>query len=378
MAAMELQQVVDDELSRYSGPVLIFDRERIRANLIGLGKAFGGNPGGMLFAVKSFSHAEILQTVWETGVGFEVSNEREYRLLPRDLSLRTVSLNSPLREDPAEFVECGNRLHVHLESVPDRTIIGAPSDGSYCLRLDHKSLPLDSSLLVERDRPSRFGVSWSSFLESAPLFREGILSGVHVHNGSEVNTAAFYRAALKLLLDSCEENQIPLRYVNLGGGLHPIAQAELEKLLGDLHSTAGELPIFIEPGHVICREAGFLLCKVHDVRPFGGQRYHVTIDASYDSHAKWSQPSWTGPDELGIEKLDHREIPAPQEGFQILRFVGASCFERDQLGIFRIPQRGSVPPIAPGDPIILSNINGYSYAWNKGFNGVPPAKLRIV
>jgi len=375
---MNLQQIVDDELRRYSGPVLIFDREQIRSNLIGLGKAFGANPGGMLFAVKSFPHADILQTVWETEGGFEVSNEREYQLLPRDLIGRTVSLNSPLRVDPARFVEHGNRLHVHLERGPDHTIIGAPSDASYCLRLNHKSLPLDSSLLIESDRSSRFGAFWGSFLESAPLFREGILSGVHIHNGSEANTAAFYRAALKLLLDFSEENQIPLRYVNLGGGLHPIAQTELEKLLGDLHGMAGELPIFIEPGHVICRGAGFLLCKVHDVRPFGGQRYQVTVDASYDCHAKWSQPSWTGPDELGIKKLDHRKIPAPQEGFQILRFTGASCYERDQLGIFRIPQQGSLPPIKPGDPIIFSNINGYSYAWNTSFNGVPPAKLRIV
>ena len=74
---MNLQQIVDDELRRYSGPVLIFDREQIRSNLIGLGKAFGANPGGMLFAVKSFPHADILQTVWETEGGFEVSNERE-------------------------------------------------------------------------------------------------------------------------------------------------------------------------------------------------------------------------------------------------------------------------------------------------------------
>jgi diaminopimelate decarboxylase len=375
---VDLKQIVNEELDRYAGPVLIFDKARIRANLTCLVESLGGDAGRVLFAVKSFPLPEILTMAWEVGVGFEVSNQREYQLLPRELSGRTVSLNSPLREGPSGFLEFGNRLNIHLDAAPDRYIGPLPSGSSFCLRLSHKSLPVDPSLLIERDRPSRFGVPWDSFLAAAPLFQQGILRGVHVHNGSEVNTAAFYRAALKLIINTSQEHGIPLRYVNLGGGFHSIAQAELEQLLNDLHTTAGELSVFIEPGHVLCREAGFLLSKVHEVRPFGGGRYHVTVDASYDCHAKWSHPSWGLPVDLDIVKLPHREIPAPRPGFQILRITGSSCYEHDQLGIFCLPERSPTPPLKPGDPIVLSNINGYSYAWNTGFNGILPARLRLV
>jgi len=73
--------------------------------------------------------------------------------------------------------------------------------------------------------------------------------------------------------------------------------------------------------------------------------------------------------------MPHKNIPKPKQGFNFIIFTGATCYERDQLGIFRV--KGSVLPIKPGDPILLSNINGYSFAWQTGFNGVPKAKVRF-
>ena len=73
----------------------------------------------------------------------------------------------------------------------------------------------------------------------------------------------------------------------------------------------------------------------------------------------------------------NHEIPDPEKGFRLFVFSGATCYEKDQLGIFKIANNNSVLPIAPSDPILLSNINGYSFAWNKGFNGVQKAKVRF-
>ena len=180
-----------------------------------------------------------------------------------------------------------------------------------------------------------------------------------------------------MILDVAKKDQIPLRYVNLGGGFHPIPQPQLMYLLSELRKSAGELPIFIEPGHVLCRNAGFLLCKVHAVRPFGGERYHITLDASYDCHAKWSYPSWAGPESCEITKMPHQKIPGPEPGYKFLIFTGATCYERDQLGIFRVTENGPALPVAPGDPVLLSNVNGYSFAWNTGFNGVSKARVKF-
>ena len=375
---VDLTPIINSELARYGGPVLIYDTSRIRANIVELTEAFGGDPTHVFFAVKSFPTPCIIRQAWEAGIGFEVSTEREYQLLPKDLSGRTVSLTGPLPQKPARFLALGNQLQVQLEVPGGRENRTGATHCHFGLRLDHKSMPVDASLLVEKDRPSRFGVSWEVFLDSAPLFRNGVLSGVHLHNGSEVNTAEFYRAALQMILWAEKNNGIRLRYANLGGGFHSIPQADLVQLLSDLRNDAGDLPIFIEPGHVLCRNAGFLLCRAQSVRPFGGERYHVTLDASYDCHAKWSRPSWAGPEDLQIVKMPYQTIPTPEPGFLFLVFTGATCYEKDQLGIFRVPQMASGPPVAPGDPILLSNINGYSFAWNTEFNGVPKATVRFV
>jgi diaminopimelate decarboxylase len=85
-----------------------------------------------------------------------------------------------------------------------------------------------------------------------------------------------------------------------------------------------------------------------------------------------------GPENLLIVKMPYQKIIAAQPGFQFFIFTGATCHESDQLGIFRVAQNGSVPPVAPIDPILLSNINGYSFAWNTEFNGVPKARVRFV
>ena len=372
---MELESIIEDEVRHYTGPILIYDTSRIRANLDEFIEAMGHNPAGILFAVKSFPALPIISKAWEAGLGFEVSNEREYRLLPKNLSGRTVSLNNPLCENTDRFLEFGNLLQAQVDMPPGLKSGVPPTGCGFSLRLSHKSLPIDPSLILEPDRPSRFGVSWESFLSSAPLYRKGVLSGVHLHNGSEQNTPAFYRGALEVILDVVRKDQIPLQYVNLGGGFHPIPQPQLMYLLSELRKSAGELPIFIEPGHVLCRNAGFLLCKVHEVRPFGGERYHITLDASYDCHAKWSYPSWTGPVSCEITKMPYQKIPEPEPGYKFLIFTGATCYERDQLGIFRVTENGSALPVAPGDPVLLSNINGYSFAWNTGFNGVSKARV---
>jgi len=310
-------------------------------------------------------------------MGFEVSAEREYRLLPKDLSGRTVSVTSPLGEYSERFLEFGNRLQVQIDTPSGRNSGAQRARCQFGLRFNHQLLPIDSSVLAEPDRPSRFGVSWESFLASAPLFRDGFLSGVHLHNGSEANTSAFYRAALNVILMAAKDHRIPLRYVNIGGGFHPIPQLKLVELLNELHKLAGEVPIFIEPGHVLCRNSGYLLCKAYNVRSLGGQRYYVTLDASYDCHAKWSRPSWAGPENLQIDKMPYQNIPAAESGFQFIIFTGATCYERDQLGIFRVVKNGSALPVAPDDLILLSNINGYSFAWNTGFNGVAKARVRF-
>jgi diaminopimelate decarboxylase len=374
---MTIEDVSRDEWERYEAPVLLYDIARIRANISELAAACAGNPGHMLFAVKSFPAARILVMAYEIGMGFEVSAEQEYQMLPSDLSGRIVSLNSPFPLSSDRFLWAGNLLQNQQNSLAEAKRYKASDRCHPGLRLNHQTLPIDPTLICIQERPSRFGITWQSFLESAPLFREGVVSGVHLHNGSEQNSAGFYLAALRTILEAAAQFRIPLDYVNLGGGYHSIPQPELVQLLTELHRIAGDVPLFIEPGHILCRDAGFLLCQVRSIRDLGGERYFVNLDASYDCHTRWSYPSWTNLANCAITKMPYQRIPDPEPGYILLILTGATCHEKDQLGVFRMVRDGTTLPIKPNDPILLSNINGYSFAWNTEFNGVPKAKVRF-
>ena len=94
---------------------MIYDTSRIHANLLALTEAFGHDPTRILFAVKSFPAPTIISLIDHAGLGFEVSTEREYRLLPENLIDRTVSLNTPLRIHPDRFLDYGNRLQNQID-----------------------------------------------------------------------------------------------------------------------------------------------------------------------------------------------------------------------------------------------------------------------
>jgi hypothetical protein len=116
---MTIEDVSRDEWERYEAPVLLYDIARIRANISELAAACAGNPGHMLFAVKSFPAARILVMAYEIGMGFEVSAEQEYQMLPSDLSGRIVSLNSPFPLSSDRFLWAGNLLQNQQNSLAE-------------------------------------------------------------------------------------------------------------------------------------------------------------------------------------------------------------------------------------------------------------------
>ena len=370
-----MQLVLEEEAKRYVSPTQLFDIGRIRANLITFGDALGG-VGSLLFAVKSFPNPHVLRLAAEVGVGFEVSSLSEYDLLPEDLEGLTVSLNPAGPCDPRPFTTRRNRLHVNLNWVTTGKL---PSPGDGCelsLRLCHTDLELDEWNL-EEERPSRFGVTEKIFVKNGDLFRSGVMRGVHLHNGSEVNTTGFYISAIRRVLSLAHQHDIPVQFINLGGGFHPIPDRDLFTLLTQLDLEAAGVRLFAEPGHVLCRNAGYLICKAIDVRSIDGSRYHVILDTSYECHCKWSIPLWHPHSGLVAQRYPHNQVPTPEPGFDFVMFAGSSCYERDLMGVYRISTSRKFP-IEVDDIVIFKNLNGYSYAWNTSFNGIPEARLRLV
>lgn len=375
-----MKRHVDEALAElsttYSGPTLAYDVDAIAANVEQLGVAIG-DVARVLFAVKSFPSAEVLERVGAAGAGFEISALAEYALLPADLSGTRVSLNSPSPSDLDALVAKGNQLDVHLDYPEQLDGLSIPEAARAVLRLSHTGLGLGDDLVGNPMRASRFGSSLDVLLAQAADSGANSIAGVHLHNGSEVNTGDFYRAALEQIVQRAEDQEIALSSVNLGGGFHPIDDPELATLLADLSSLAGSMELLIEPGNIAARKTGYLLTQAIAVRDTHvGTHHHVTLDSSYESHAKWSIPTWA-PRNFAAERYPHNLIPEPEAGYEFVLFYGASCYEKDLMGVYRVPT-GQAAPIVRGDIVTFDDLNGYSFAWNKGFNGVPAAQVVLL
>ena len=364
-----LDEVIDDELSRYTGPVLLYDRRILGANMGALAEAVRPTDWPML-AVKSFPHPVVTEMAKQHRLGFEVSNLAEYQLLPNDLSGSNVSLGRATPVPPEPFTERGNRLTINTERY---TAPNAHPSVRHGLRLNFRDIPGVPD--AERLAFDRFGASWEEF---ADRLRSGAaVDGAHFHNASEVNSADSYLVALRAIRDLADAVGAPLEFINVGGGLHGVPASVRPGLLRQLTVEAGPRELHIEPGNALCDGAGHLLCRVEWVREWEKGCYYVGLDASYDCHAQWNYPSWVSLPGLPCEALPYRQLPSAAEGKHTIVFSGASCYNSDRLGVFRFDADGDVFPLSPGDPVVFADMNGYAWAWTVGFNGIPPADIRF-
>jgi len=368
---------MQQQVASYSQPVQIFEVDEVIRKVDQLTAPLR-RPQNLHFAVKSFPHEPLLRAVAERGVGFEVSNLVERRLLPAQVAGRTIAVNSPGLLDEHLFDDESVDYILHLDSDPQTMDLSKLPQARLGLRLNFRDIPARNPSADDTAPFERFGVPWSTFLESYRAFRDGVFSGVHFHNPSECNSAGSYRNAVEVITRAVADHGVPLEFVSVGGGFHAVADGEVTSLLTDLQEMLGSTDLFIEPGHVAANGAGYLLCSVVSVRRVEDGLYFVGVDASYGCHARWSQPRWSGLPGHPAHPLPYREPPTPVPGETTVAFTGASCNNSDRLGVFSLPSLGGQIPLDIGSPIVFSNINGYSFAWNSSFNGIPKAAVEFI
>lgn len=357
-------------------PMLVFDVGRITRSIDRMARGLG-HPGRVLAAVKSFPAPEVLAAARSRGTGFEVSALSEYDLLPDDLTGVTVSLNAPAPDRLERYLTRGNRLLVHLDDAQRARSLDVPVAAHLGVRVNASALRKAAGTTEGEPRHSRFGVDLDGLAAAAPLFRDGCLRGIHMHDGSEQNTPEVYRGALEQLLEAVDRLGFRPEWIDLGGGLHGVPEGAIESLLASLTRMAGDIPVLVEPGRVMSMDSGRLLARVLSVREVAPGQWLVTVNASYQCHARWQHLEWAGAPEFGATRLSFSDEAPPVPGCTRVSFVSATCIELDHLCVYELPVP-TRPPIEVGDVVVFRDIDGYAYGWNTGFNGVPRAAVRFL
>jgi diaminopimelate decarboxylase len=218
-------------------------------------------------------------------------------------------------------------------------------------------------------RTSKFGIPIEDAREA--YARAKALSGIRVvgvdcHIGSQITSLAPFEEALSrirgIVLDLRADGHA-IEVIDVGGGLGvdytgqdhpPTPEAYVEvvqKNVGDLEAT-----VVVEPGRALSANAGILLSRVLYRKANGNHRF-VIVDGGMNDYLR---PMLYGA-HARIETDPLR--PGPQAPVDV---VGPICESTDRFAKDR-----PLPPVEPGDLVVLRDVGAYGFCMSSTYNGRP-------
>lgn len=385
------------ELTPADGPQLVYDLARLEQTMREVMAAARAAQVQVLFAVKSFPLRPVLELAARHTDGFDLASPGELASVADLVASRhLVSVADPTQQTTPALAarwphltaaDGREELGDADARAPARCVISCEDPDALTLALQRcpraqLALRLSASLCGRSEASgsvqsgqghhrSRFGVdaapdggahlraSLTALVAQARA--HAVTPGLHLHASDMTATStARWLADARAALALAAEVGLDPSFLDLGGGWHgvPDVAATWAQLRAEL--PAG-LPIFVEPGRLLAREAGYAIGWVRAGRRLADRELRV-VDLSRVCHARWSQ----------LELV--AAAPRPGHGRKVL-LAGPTCYEDDVLGEWQLDDALALPP---GAPVVLRGVTGYAAAWNTGFGGLPAATVRFV
>jgi diaminopimelate decarboxylase len=337
--------------------------------------AFKGFPHLVCFAMKANANLAILRLFARLGAGADIVSGGElYRALKAGVDPGKV-VYSGVGKRPVEIRAAlsAGILLFNLESSQElgeiNRIAGRlKKKAPVGLRLNPDIDPQTHPYISTGLKRNKFGIDLKRALEDYRRARElpnlEVL-GVACHIGSQITEVGPFVEALerlKELIRRLKAMGIPIRYLDLGGGLgitydreeppHPDEYAGkiLEKLKG-LKCT-----LILEPGRVLVGNAGILVTKVLYTKDTEA-RHFIIVDAGMNDLAR---PSLYG-SYHGVRPVV--EGPRPEVTASL---VGPICESGDFLAKDR-----PMPAFASGELVAVMSAGAYGFSMSSNYNARP-------
>jgi diaminopimelate decarboxylase len=323
---------------------------------------------GLLAAVKAFPDHKVLEMAHAAGLGFDVSNANEMRLIMPLIGPSTrIQLCGPA---------WGKRDLELLHSLNAQTVAIADNHHQYELLL--KTAPKgQAGLRVElstflhssqfdSNKSSRFGIDSEQIPTCVDtLASKGWSVGLQVHDGLRPHTQKTFLELAWGLIKIAHKCSNPVSFFSLGGGIHYLTQGQRETLFCTLRALFGNRPVYFEPGGYLSSECGILIT---DIVSWKRNEDHLTliVGASNEAHLKWSKPRMLFPSKNGTHPIR-------------ATIYGNTCFEGDKIGEFSfVADEEFLKRFLERGICIFTNVSAYSFAWQVPFNGVPVLPLFLI
>lgn len=312
--------------------VVEFDLKKIKNNINKLKQLT--NNINFLFPVKCCYNPTVLEIINDSGMGFDVSNMNEFKIIEKYLTNQFVSANGPISH---ELCDCKYKnFHLIVNNIDD-------FDDNNGIRINFNS--------NDKFEYSRFGLDYKLLDEN---IRKKI-KYIHFHNSDHKNAEKCENIYEEI---KCILKYFPnLQIINIGGHLEDISFDEGIEYLNEVRKIIPEnIAVYAELGDFLFKDVGTLYTEVVGVR--NDDKFQVvTLNISKMANQRWTYPEY-------IEDTSDNELIRTI-------FGGNTCCETD------VYLETMAKPLKIGDKVVFRNISPYSYQWNISFNGIEKTEYRF-
>jgi diaminopimelate decarboxylase len=272
---------VDDIARKVGTPFYLYSHRALTRHFRVFDTAFADVPHILCFSVKSNSNIAILKIFVNEGGGMDVVSGGElYRALRAGTDPNKVVYSGVgKRVDEIESALKAGILMFNVESSQELAFINECAGrmgkkAGIALRINPDIDPMTHPHIATGLKGSKFGIDVERSLDEyrqAKILEHVDIIGVDCHIGSQVTEISPFLDAidrLKKLIYLLREEDIDIKYLDLGGGLGikydnetPPDPEEYARAVIDASKDIG-CTLILEPGRVIVGNAGILVSKV--------------------------------------------------------------------------------------------------------------------
>jgi len=386
-AALHCGRVSLESLARRFGtPLYVYSADAIAERLRLFQKALSGRDHLVCYAVKANSALAILKLLADRGAGFDIVSSGE---------LERVIAAAPEAADRVVFSGVGKTsaeidlalktgiLQFNVESEAELALLEARARklklrARFALRVNPDVFADTHPYISTGMSEHKFGIDIRrapAIYKSAAGSRWLQAYGVSVHIGSQIRSADPFGAAIERvskLVRQLRSEGIAIEVIDAGGGLGIDyhggafdAAAKVEEYSAALIRALGEFDgrLLIEPGRFLVAQAGALVARVLYVKRNGKKTFVITDAAMNDL----IRPA--------LYQAHHEIVPVRRRAGKprAVDVVGPVC----ETGDFFARDR-KLPPVAPGDLVVLLDAGAYGMAQSSNYNTRPrPAEVLV-
>ena len=339
--------------------------------------AFQNIPHIVAFAMKANSNLAVLRLMAKEGSGVDIVSGGElFRALKAGVSPAKIVFAGVGKK--AEEIRDALKADILMFNVESSAELQAINDvaasmgvkARVALRINPDIDPKTHPYISTGLKKSKFGIAADRAIEefkAAATFSHIEVVGLHAHIGSQLTQVAPFVESLKKVLamvQTLAEQGIPIRYLNIGGGLGITYSDETPPEPKDLAAAIFPLVrdlkciLIMEPGRVIVGNAGVLLTKVLYTKDGETKRFLI-VDAAMNDLIR---PS------LYDAHHDIRPVyeNVARAAKQTVDVVGPVCESGDFLAKDRV-----MPEMNAGDLMAVMSAGAYGFVMSSNYNSRP-------